>query len=113
MTPMLSIFRMGIHAVTVSPGIYDTFMGIQLQTSDWLPLFYDSYWVIFYTLSSGGVWLAFLLVVILGLLPYLAVEPIRSLFPQMLDDCKGRKVYKVEDINKDIVYYVNQAFERE
>ena len=61
--------------------------------------------------GSGGIWLTGCLVIVVAMLPYLFIEPIKQQFSSLKDlwdlvinDIKGKHVYKVQELGKRMSY---------
>ena len=61
--------------------------------------------------GSGGIWLTGCLVLVLAMLPYLLIEPIKQQFSSLKDfwdliinDIKGKHVYKVQELGQRMSY---------
>ena len=81
------------------------------------PALIDMYWVLIQIMSSGSMWLTGLFITILGVIPFLTIQPFSNnfSFKDFINAVKGVNVYKISKRNNHGVVasntYVNQAFE--
>lgn len=115
-------FTLAFHATRVIRGFANLFLEDPVDKNGGnVPMDFGLYRVIFHLISSPGIWMTTLLVIVVSLLPYVVVQAVPQLTMVVKDISSGiskkfnpiigKRVYRVSPKPQQVVYYVNAAYQ--